>query len=256
MATPLAINIQNTPGLFDAPTTADLRESSATYNELPHIETQSNIPQQHLTALLTILSRYGLEKVFGFHLIHRHDEIGGDMVRIEASLKSEPGTWTKPVPIDHANLANIHGSLFMLQRDGRLVAYEYREGQPEPFLSADNPPFFQELAEYILKNDLARLIALEVLDRRHLHHDSWAEYELEGGSTVVLAKPRTNRGNFARATGWTHNPDKALVDGDPQPGTHYENTTKGTHRVFVSKSSLQDEKGLMDALRAMDILKA
>ncbi|RSL78288.1 hypothetical protein CEP51_008332 [Fusarium floridanum] len=118
--------------------------------------------------------------------------------------------------------------------------------------------FFQELAEYIFKNNLAGLVALEVLDVVHQPIDEWVEYELEGGSTVVLSRLDTNRGGFARATGWTQRGNEGANDPDPkpQPNTHYEQTTKGTHRVFVRKQDLQNEDGLMGALEAANILQA
>lgn len=73
---------------------------------------------------------------------------------------------------------------------------------------------------------------------------------------MVLSRLDTNRGGFARATGWTQRCSKEPNDPEPepQPGTHYEQTTKGTHRVFVSKQDLQNEDGLMGALKAVNIL--
>lgn len=55
----------------------------------------------------------------------------------------------------------------MFQSDARLLAYEYRGGQPKSSLATTNPTFFLEVAGYILKNNLARLVALEVLDAGH-----------------------------------------------------------------------------------------
>jgi hypothetical protein len=203
-----------------------------------------------------MLYRYKLQETFGFHLIHRHEKIEENMIRVETSLKSKQGTWTKSVAIDHVNLNNIHGSLFMLQPGSRFVAYEYREGQPKPSLATADPTFFHELADYLFENNLAGLIALEVLDENRQHIEHWVEYELEGGSTVVLSKLDTNPGAYARATGWRQRQNEAPNDPDPQPGTHYEETTKGTHRVFVKKRELQNEEGLIGALRAANVLRA
>lgn len=85
----------------------------------------------------------------------------------------------------------------MFRPDGRLIAYEYRQGQPSISLGASNPMFFQELAEYVLKNNLAGLITLEVLDMVRQPMDKWVKYELEGSNTVVLSRLETNRGGFA-----------------------------------------------------------
>lgn len=65
------------------------------------------------------------------------------MVRVEARLKAMPGTLTKPVSIDDANLTYLHSSLFMFRSNGRLIAYEFREGQPVVSPAATNPTFFQ-----------------------------------------------------------------------------------------------------------------
>ena len=57
------------------------------------------------------------------------------------------GYWTKPTSIQDINPEDIHGHIFMLSPDNRLVAYEYREGPPNDIAGTD-PAFFQELIEH------------------------------------------------------------------------------------------------------------
>lgn len=66
-----------------------------------------------------------------------------------------------------------------------------------------------------MTSNLAGLVALEVIDTVREQIDEWVEYELEDGSTVVLSRLDTNRGEFARATGWTQRRNEGANDPDP-----------------------------------------
>ncbi|RSL83790.1 hypothetical protein CEP51_004313 [Fusarium floridanum] len=96
MAAVSAFNVLAIPGLHDAPTIDDLRESSNMYNQLPHAETQLQIPKQHLQHILAMIQRHGVKQSFGIHLIHRHDQIGEDMLRGSGKIAdSDPEGWMR-----------------------------------------------------------------------------------------------------------------------------------------------------------------
>lgn len=193
-----------------------------------------------------------MQQSFGIHLIHRHDQIGEDMVRVEEALKTRQGSWTKPCAIGHLDAKNIHGQVFKLLPDERFIAYEYGEGSPSTSSASANSLFFRELANYLLENELTDILGLEVL-----HEDQpqrMVEFEMDGGATVLLSEEEANYGSLDRPTGWTARGKDRLSDAEPEPGTHWAKTTKEKHKVFVDSAKLKDEEGLVRMLVATGIL--
>lgn len=196
-----------------------------------------------------MIQRHGVEQLFGVHMIHRHDQLGEDMLRVEAILRTRQGSWTKPCAIGHLDAHNIHGHVFKLLPDGRFIAYEYCEGSPPASLASVNSLFFRELMNYLLENNLTDLIGLEVLHENQPQR--MVEFEMHGGATILLSELEANYGSLDRATGWT----QCGKDG-PQPGTEWAQTTKNTHRVFVKGAEPKDEEELVATLITEGVLKA
>lgn len=68
-------------------------------------------------------------------------------------FESTTGCRTRPVPIEDVDTSDIHGHVFKLSPDGRLVAYEYREGPPINVGDID-PSFFEDVFRYLLEHSL------------------------------------------------------------------------------------------------------
>ena len=107
------------------------------------------------------------QDVFSVYLLHSHFIIpeGTILLGIEAQLSEKSSAcWTKPVPI--AELANkaVHGHVFRLQSDRIFIPYELQEGKIDAQAASTGPQFFQEFASSLYDNNLADLIALQLLD--------------------------------------------------------------------------------------------
>lgn len=201
-----------------------------------------------------MIKRYNLEGTFQVHLIHRHDKIGQGQLRVEFGLKTISGSWTKPIAIEHLDLNEIHGNVFMLLPDKRFISYEFREGPPPASLANIDICFLRELAAYLSANELTKLIGLEVHDGRQ--EMGMVEFEMNGGGTVLVPGSKAMYSSLDRATGWTLGKNKGPTepDGQPQPGTHWAVTTKNTHKVFVDGVEPKSEEELMAGLVAEGIL--
>lgn len=186
------------PGVH-LPLTADhMNDSNTTYNELPRISSDMHVSQDHVKNLLAIFVKHGLREKIGIHRLHKHDDILQKQVKLETKLTTKPGKWIKPVPIDSLNLNNIHPVVFKFvfefsagQLSLRLDPYEFGEGpSPVSICDVDNS-CMEEVANYITKNNLVDVIALQFLDPdkdSHQPKESTAEIEVGKYGTIVLPK--------------------------------------------------------------------
>ncbi|KAK7419096.1 hypothetical protein QQZ08_010999 [Neonectria magnoliae] len=241
-------------GLHAAPTIDELKEASNMYNQLPHAEAQEYIPNQHLQLVLAMIERHGMSQSLGVHLIHRHDQIGEDMLRVAVELTTRSGSWTKPCAIESLDVNKIHGHVLKLLPNERFVAYEYCEGSLPNSLAKADSPLFRELRTYLLDNDLANMIGLEVLHEDQ--QERMVEFEMNGGATVLVPELMANYGSLDRATGWTQRGKDGLADAEPDPGTYWGKTTTGKHKVFVDNVEPRDEEELVARLTAEGVLRA
>jgi hypothetical protein len=193
--------------------------------------------------------RYNAQSKFGLHLIHGHLKIQRDMIMLGTSFKNPSGCWTKPTSIQDINPEDIHGHIFMLSPDNRLVAYEYREGPPNDIAGTD-PTFFQELIEYLQKNALASVLGLQVLYEEP--PKQMVEIVLKDVGTVMLDASEAKYGDLYRVTGWCVDEKDGLVDF--KGGESHAKTTKGTHQVFIDGKALPDLAALMLLLKGEDII--
>jgi hypothetical protein len=164
-------------------------------------------------------------------------------------FESPTGCWTKPIPIEDIDTANIHGHIFKLSTDRKLVAYEYREGRPIDVSKID-PSFFDEVFGYLLKNSLTDTFGLQALSQDP--SSPMIELVLGNAGTVMLDEAQAQYGKIYRTTGWCVDRDcksEGLNDGEK----HAE-TTKGTHRVFVDQVPLSDITELKDFLKKEEIV--
>lgn len=164
-------------------------------------------------------------------------------------FESPKGCWTKPVPIEDVDTSDIHGHIFKLSPDGRLVAYEYREGPPISVGEID-PSFFEDVFRYLLEHNLTDIFGLQAL--HHGPSSPMIELVLGNAGTVMLDEAQAQYGKIYRTTGWSvgHGREsEGLEDGDK-----HAQTTKGTHRVFVDEIPLSNIGELKGFLKKEEII--
>lgn len=219
------------------------------YNQLRDDAEQPQVPQYHLDNLARIFTRHNAQSKFGLHLIHGHFKVQRDMVMLGTNFANPSGCWTKPTKIEDINSKDIHGHIFMLSPDNRLIAYEYREGPPNDIDSTD-PGFFRELIEYLQNNGLSSVLGLQVLYGGH--SNNMVEMVLEDVGTVMLDASETKHGGVYRVTGWRVDQDGGMVSFSG--GESHAKTTKGTHQVFVGGKALPDIAALKSLLKDEGII--
>ena len=106
---------------------------------------------------------------------------------------AEPSScWTKPTHVENIDLVNVHGQIFMLASDDRLVAYKYRKGPLTDMANID-PAFFNDLVEYLRANNLATLLGLQILQASS---KLMVEFVLHDTCIVMLFESDTSYGNW------------------------------------------------------------
>ncbi|PYH97126.1 hypothetical protein BO71DRAFT_144867 [Aspergillus ellipticus CBS 707.79] len=139
--------------------------------------------------------------------------------------------WTKVTEIDSIDLASVHGHIFALTKDG-LRPYERQDG-PLAGLSGVGPGFLDEFISYIVKNNLASIIGLQVL---RCGDDSMSELILDQ-ATVMLDSSCVKNAVPTRITGWKFE----SVNGNPRvcaANETHATMTSGNQKVFNLQGSL------------------
>ncbi|KAG8420707.1 hypothetical protein J3458_002640 [Metarhizium acridum] len=185
--------------------------------------------------IIYIITKHRQLGKFSFHLVHRHEPITGDAIRLESSLGILNGKWNKTVLIDSINLGNIHGVVFkFFSAENRFVPYEFAQG-PSPIRSGDvDGVFLQEFTSYLIGHNLANILALDIV---HSGPDGQADectadIGVDRLGTVILPKTAVNAREFL-PTGWPGllQPD----DSNPPAGQAWANKVDEFHKVFINK---------------------
>jgi hypothetical protein len=171
------------------------------------------------------------------------------MIMLGTSFADPSGFFTKPTSIQNINLEDVHGHIFMLSPDNRLVAYEYREGPPNEIAGTD-PAFFQELIDYLQKNALASVLGLQVLCGEP--SEQMVEFVLKDVGTVMLDASEAKYGGIYRVTGWHADQKDGIVNFSGSES--HAKTTKNTHQVFINGKALPDLAALKAVLKGEDII--
>ncbi|KAE8348271.1 hypothetical protein BDV28DRAFT_161496 [Aspergillus coremiiformis] len=214
----------------------DFHPSGALYNTLLDDSDQPPVADEHITNLVEIFVRHNAQNVLGIHLIHGHFRI--------------PESTTKVTDIDKIDHSRVHGHIYALTKDG-LCAYELQDG-PLPDLSGVGPGFLDEFIDYIVKNNLASLIGLQVLG---CLDDSMSELILDQG-TVMLETTYVKNTVPTRITGWKFE----ATDGRPRVCSANEThavMTSGNHKVFNAGKplpKLETVDDLKDSLAIAGVL--
>lgn len=70
------------------------------------------------------------------YLLHSHEPLKLDEVKLEKQLETVPGKWMRPIPATSLDRASIHGLAFKIKLKGsknetlRLILYEFTKGPP------------------------------------------------------------------------------------------------------------------------------
>jgi hypothetical protein len=121
----------------------------------------------------------------------------------------------------------------------------------------DDNNCIEEAADYITRNNLVDVIALEFLGSvKGTQPKEWtAEVEVGEYRTIVLPKSLMKGGKLI-PTGWPNTSQPFDPDGEPDPGTHWAESKVGdkvTHKVFVDQ--IENETGLLDELVRQGIIR-
>jgi len=264
MAATTHVAVQPVPGLHVPLTLDDLKNSTTTYNGLPRISSDMDINQDHVKNLLAIFMKHGLREKIGVHRLHKHDDIPQEQVKLETKLKTRPGKWIKPVPINSLDLNKIHPIVFKYvfelvtgELHLRLDPYEFGEGpSPVSLCDVDNN-CIKEAADYVNENNLVNAIALELLDsaKDEQPKESTAEVEVGRYGTIVLPKSMMIGGKLI-PTGWPDINQPYDPEGEPPPGEHWNEAKSSTgvitHKVHVDP--IENETELLHELVRQGII--
>lgn len=207
----------------------------------------------HIKGLIEIIIRHQQLKKFSFHLVHRHDSIANNTVRLESDLECLPGKWNKATLIDSLDLTKIYPVVIkFLPELNRLVPFEFGEG-PSPVSATDvNGDFIQEFIGYLIQHNLSNVIALEVVHpvEEHQNIECTAEIEVDKLGTVVLPQSMVKALEFI-PTGWPGPLQPS--EGDPPAGQSWAPRVNESHKVFINKPIIT-AKELMDELVCQGVI--
>jgi len=267
MAATAVMAVQPIPGVHTPLSVDHMNKSNTTYNGLPRISSDMHVSQDHIKNLLAIFVKHGLREKIGIHRLHKHDDILEEQVKLETKLTTKPGKWIKSVSINSLDLDNIHPVVFKfvfkLVAGGiclRLDPYEFREGpSPVSVCDLDDNKCIEEVADYITRNNLANVIALEFLDSVkdvQQPQEPTAEVEVGKYGTIVLPKSMMIGGKLI-PTGWPDINQPYDPEGEPPPGEHWNEAKKPdgaiTHKVHVN--SVKNETELLEELVRQGIIE-
>ncbi|KAJ5246657.1 hypothetical protein N7468_001640 [Penicillium chermesinum] len=206
-----------------------------------------------LKAVGEIFVRHRAQDIFGIHLLHSHFTApkGTVLLGIEFPITdTTQACWTKPVPAEELAGKPVHGHVFRMQPDGTFAAYEFHQGEAAFKRESIELDFFKEFADFLRQNNLADLLALELLDGPQDH--IYKELQVGPQATVLLnEKDVIGLGLSTITTGWSFKVgDNGIIS--CKGGTVYS-PKKNTHGVFVDSKPLTVES-LKKALRGEGII--
>lgn len=218
---------------------------------------QPNVSEHHLNLLAQLFIRYNVQDIFGVHLIHGHLKIPHDTIMLGSMFRRVlSGYWTKPTPFETILANPVHGHIYTLSSDNRLLAYEYREGLVPKNVAGIDHAFFRELSKYLRSNKLAGLLALEVLEDTSSLQSQMREFVLAGQGTVLVKEDGgVAHTDIYRVTGWSFAQDR---DGTVSVKGHetHASTGSGGHQVFTDGKPLRNIDAVMSLLLQEGVIKS
>jgi hypothetical protein len=187
------------------------------------------VQNHHINPILDIISRHEYKEKLGLHLIHRHNELQENSIRLESTVESISGKQNIATLINDLKPEDLHAVMFQVRpSEERLVPFEFGEG-PSPIQSSSiSQAFLQEFLSYYTDHGLSDAFALEILDEKS-HEGCTAEVEVSSGDTMVLPQEQVTAKAF-HPTGWSGSPSSD--ESGPPPGQSWAEKTDGSHKVF------------------------
>ena len=216
---------------------------------------QPDISPHHLQLLAQLFIRYKAQNTFGVHLIHGHFKIPHGTIMLGSTFRRElSGYWTKPTLYETTLANSVHGHIYTLSSDTRLIAYEYREGGAPKNVDEIDTGFFHELSKYLIPNKLVGLLGLEVLEDTSSPQSRMLEFVLAGQGTVMVKEEETMHTDIYRVTGWSFVQDKDGIISVKGNETH-ASTPSGGHQVFTDGKPLRNIDTVMSLFLQEGIIK-
>jgi hypothetical protein len=222
------------------------------YNNLKDDSGQPEVTADQLQSLAELFTRHDAQDIFGVHLVHGHFQIDKDTIMLGIGTDSM-GYWTQPTKSADVDKDNVHGHIYVLSSENHFLAYEYRGGPATDTWKHVDPSFFPQLAQYLLRNNLAGVLGLQVLDRRAALSGEMLEFVLGEQGTAMLRAQDVNHGGIYRVTGWSFKRDKDGII-SVSGGESHAKTTKGTHQVFTSGKPLPTIEAVKNVLHKEGII--
>lgn len=225
------------------------------YNCLVHDHEQPSVSSYHLDMLAQLFLRYNVEAIFGLHLIHSHFKIPYNTVMLGSAFSGDSsGYWTKPLLWKDIGLKNVHGHIYIISKEHDLLAYEYREGIAPKNADGINSAFFHEFVEYLISNELAGVLGLEVLEDEMSSQNQSLEFVLADQGTVMLKQDYVTNAYISRITGWSFT---RSADGTVSVKGHETHASKpgGPHQIFTDGKLLNNIDAVMSLLLQHNIIK-
>jgi hypothetical protein len=195
------------------------------------------------------------------HLLHSHEPLKPDEIKLEHQLETVPGKWMRHVPVTSLDCASIHGLAFKIELKGgenetlRLIPYEFAKG-PSPVTQDDKKVLdcMMFLASCIIQRGLTDVFALQFVERDGLAAIPTAEIEVGGLGTITLPQSMQKTGRLVPVS-WPNPADSMAHPDGPPAGQHWNESTKSdgtkTHKVHVD--NVETEEGVLESLAKMGI---
>lgn len=188
-----------------------------------------------------IIVKYNAQRYFKLRLLHYHEPIPQHHILLGSSITEPPGFWTRPTPISHIDLKNIHAHIISVDTDEkntRLLPSEFREGPPKSINIDSN--FFTEFSDYLRAKGLGNTFGLEVIQGQA---GRMFEFSFETGSLLISEAAVKGKFQF-QETGWSITVKDGAVDKDGETRCVI---IQGQH-IRVTKRPV---KGVSDALKIL-----
>lgn len=268
MATAQTLTIVDIPGLHRSPGADDFADSRNVYALLPrsppifvlsltpraapmayhslrssrrYLTPRSRTWANFLLAMMPMIRSVSISCMLIFRSLK-----GMSCMVLESSFSgNSESCWTKPVPVRELAAKPIHGHVFQVQRNGTFVPYEFQEGEAPTKAAKVPKAFFHEFSEFLHLNNLASLIALQLLDGPR----DRTETELLVGPQSTLIMDTKDIIGFEPAqitTGWSFQVgDDGIIS---CKGNDVYAEKKHTHGVFQDSKPLPTLEALKAAL--------
>lgn len=164
------------------------------------------------------------------------------------------GWLTRSVHVDEIPANNVHGHIFALSADDKLLAYEYREGVPPQSLAGIPAGFFRDLISYLRDNRLESVLGLEILQHSPDSLPDILEYVIDDQATIMIEKNDIIAPRIYCYTGWTF--DRAADGIVSCKGNVAHGSSDRGHIVYTDGKALREIDEFMTLLANEAIIRS